>query len=242
MTKRPEKSLPSRKEPGLFARTFTAFFGVIFWMVLSLMLSIVIEWLGITFFWPEQGHHHALTMLHVETRYLNHHVLTVASQFDRVIYHTTQRVVAWVANDSGIKPLIQWMASPSRLQEGVLSEWGHTLTVNYKPYLLAVPAIIQLFFVRMAIIVFSLPAFLLLAIVGIVDGLVERDLRRWGGGRESSNLYNLARKMVSPLSILACVLYISSPVTVHPGWIIIPFSSMVGLSLRITFSRLKKYF
>jgi integrating conjugative element membrane protein (TIGR03747 family) len=242
MVKKPEKALPSRKEPGIFAGLITRLFSLVFWIVFSLMLSIVIEWLGITFFWPEQGHHHALTMLHDETEYLNHHLLKVTSELDRAIYHITQQAVAWVEHDSGINTLIQRMASPGRIQEGKLNEWSHALYVNYEAYLLAVPAITQLFFVRMAIVIFSLPAFLLLAIVGVVDGLVERDLRRWGGGRESSNLYNLARKTVSPLFIIACVLYISSPVTVHPGWIIIPFACVVALSLRITLSRLKKYF
>ena len=36
--------------------------------------------------------------------------------------------------------------------------------------------------------------FVLLTWVGLVDGLVQCDLRRWGGGRESSYVYHYAKR------------------------------------------------
>jgi integrating conjugative element membrane protein (TIGR03747 family) len=242
MPKQDNKPLPPRKEPGFISRLFGGCVGIFVWIVFSLLLSIFIEWLGIAFFWSEQGHHHAVAMLLNESRYLNQHILIVSGEFEQLVYQTTQRMVGWISNDSGFEPLLQWLALPDQSQTGKLGEWGQSLIVNYEPYLLAVPVIAQLFCVRLAIVVLSLPAFFLFALVGIVDGLVERDLRRWGGGRESSNLYNLARKTIMPLFVLACMGYLSSPVSVHPAWVIIPFSALASFSLKITFSRLKKYF
>ena len=48
----------------------------------------------------------------------------------------------------------------------------------------------QLFSVRLAILTLAMPVFLLFSLVALVDGLVQRDLRRWGGGRESSFVYH----------------------------------------------------
>ena len=100
----------------------------------------------------------------------------------------------------------------------------------------------QTFVIRLALILFSLPIFLVAALVGGVDGLVERDLRRWGGGRESSNVFNLARRSVVPSFVAACVVYISLPFSINPVIVILPFAFLLGLAVRIGFERLKKYF
>lgn len=122
------------------------------------------------------------------------------------------------------------------------AKWISALNRHFGEYWRAVPNVIQDFFVRLGIILFSLPAFAVFGITGMVDGLVERDLRRWGGGRESSVVYNLARKSVFPFFISACVIYLSLPFSLHPALIIIPFALFFGLSTRITFERFKKYF
>ena len=88
----------------------------------------------------------------------------------------------------------------------------------------------------------SIPLFFSLIIVGAVDGLVERDLRRWGGGRESSNVFNLARQSITPAFVSACVIYISLPYSINPSWVILPFAVIQGLAVRVTLERLKKYF
>ena len=242
MTNKPDKSLPKRKEPGLLAGMFSFFFGVLFWLFFSLVLSIVIEWIGIAFFWSEEGAHHSRDMLTAEIQYVNHHLVNTGSTVNSSIYTVTAKIIHWLEANSGLNQFIQWLALPSHESSGKVTEWRGELYSSYQAYILAVPVITQLFFVRLTIVIFSLPAFVLFGVVGIVDGLVERDLRRWGGGRESSNVYNLARKAVFPTFIAACVVYLSSPVTVHPAWVVVPFAVLFGLALRISFSRLKKYF
>ena len=58
----------------------------------------------------------------------------------------------------------------------------------------------QVFSVRLAILMLATPVFLLFSLVALVDGLVRRDLRRWGGGRESSFVYHYAKKAAIPLA------------------------------------------
>ena len=99
----------------------------------------------------------------------------------------------------------------------------------------------RVFTVRLAILVLSLPVFVLFAWVSLVDGLVLRDLRRWGGGRESSFVYHYARKATLPLFLPAWVLYLVSPISVHPSWILLPFALAFALAIRITAGTFKKY-
>jgi hypothetical protein len=46
--------------------------------------------------------------------------------------------------------------------------------------------------IRLAVMVSALPVFLLAGLVAVVDGLGQRDLRRFGGGREKGQVYHLA--------------------------------------------------
>ena len=85
------------------------------------------------------------------------------------------------------------------------------------------------------------PVFVLFTLVALVDGLVRRDLRRWGGGRESSFVYHYAKQSVLPLVALAWVIYLSLPFSVHPSFVVLPFAALFGLSASIMAGTFKKY-
>lgn len=52
-------------------------------------------------------------------------------------------------------------------------------------YLIAAAYTVLVFLVRLLVLCLMLPLFLMAAFVGFVDGLVRRDIRRFGAGRES---------------------------------------------------------
>jgi integrating conjugative element membrane protein (TIGR03747 family) len=99
----------------------------------------------------------------------------------------------------------------------------------------------QLFAVRLAILTLAMPIFLLFSLVALVDGLVQRDLRRWGGGRESSFVYHYAKKAAFPLVVLTWVIYLALPFSLHPSWVIVPFATLFALTVAVTASTFKKY-
>jgi integrating conjugative element membrane protein (TIGR03747 family) len=66
--------------------------------------------------------------------------------------------------------------------------------------------------------------------------LVRRDLRRWGGGRKSSFVYHYAKKAAMPLILMARVLYLALPFSLHPSWINLPF--VLAFAVIITASTL----
>jgi len=51
--------------------TFTLVFSAIAAIALSLVLSIIIEWIGIRFFWRDQGAKHSVNMYVYELSYLS---------------------------------------------------------------------------------------------------------------------------------------------------------------------------
>ena len=82
---------------------------------------------------------------------------------------------------------------------------------------------------------------LLSALVALVDGFVQRDLRRWGGGRESSFVYHWAKRSALPLLVVSWVVYLALPFSLHPTFVILPFAALFALSVAVTASSFKKY-
>ena len=243
MAKPQQYQPPRRKEPGLIGQLFSALVQLLVWLVISLMLSIIIEWLGMIWFWPEQGADHAKAVLAADRAYLNQQLYDQSLAIRSDIIVLTGEAVVWVSRQSWLKALLHNVpdvADGSFLSS--LQRWGYELYQRFEDYLQASTYVTQTFVIRLALILFSLPIFLVAALVGGVDGLVERDLRRWGGGRESSNVFNLARRSVVPSFVAACVVYISLPFSINPVIVILPFAFLLGLAVRIGFERLKKYF
>jgi integrating conjugative element membrane protein (TIGR03747 family) len=230
-------------QPGTFSRILTALAQALKWLLLSLLFSIVIEWIGMVSWWEEQGSAHSRQMLAVELNYLNadfrRSLLTsdplrfarnLSGRFYHVLFELTR-----------FADLIEWVAPvPSTGEEGIRARLHRV----YRPtaeFILAAMQMTQVFAVRLAILTLATPVFGLFAGVALVDGLVRRDLRRWGGGRESSFVYHYAKKAAFPLVIIACVLYLALPFSLHPSWVILPFAIGFGLAVTVTASTFKKY-
>tara|TARA_R100001530_G_C4190566_1_gene122040 strand:- start:139 stop:528 length:390 start_codon:yes stop_codon:yes gene_type:complete len=117
----------------------------------------------------------------------------------------------------------------------------HQLYQPLARFILAALQITQVFALRLAILLLATPVFLLFGVMALVDGLVRRDLRRWGGGRESSFVYHWSKRSALPLLVTAWIIYLALPFSLHPSWVILPFATLFALSIAITASAFKKY-
>src|SRR5690606_418885 len=89
-------------------------------------------------------------------------------------------------------------------------------------YLIAAAYTVLVFVVRLLVLCLMLPLFFMAAFVGLVDGLVRRDIRRFGAGRESGFIYHRARATLVPLLVLPWVTYLAIPISVSPLLILLP--------------------
>jgi integrating conjugative element membrane protein (TIGR03747 family) len=74
-----------------------------------------------------------------------------------------------------------------------------------------------------------------------VDGLMRRDLRKFGAGRESSFVYHRAKRAVMPLLVVPWIIYLSLPITLNPMAVFIPCAVLLGAVMTITATTFKKY-
>ena len=175
-------------QEGLISKSLTALAKTIQWLLLSLLFSIIIEWAGMVLWWPDEGLDHSRTMLAMEISYLDtdfrRSVVTsdparFAKRFADNTYHYLFEVTRFV-------DFIQWVSPPPVPTEQGLRPTLHKIFHPIAEFVIAMMQVTQVFSVRLAILTLAMPLFLLFSLVALVDGLVQRDLRRWSGGRESS--------------------------------------------------------
>lgn len=213
----------------------------------SLLLCIVIECVGMHFFWPQEGWHHAQVML-------NHELDQFPASFTRSLLvqepgRTAHALVGhaydWLFVRSG---LLNWIRDASAQAGAGTRNQAHDFRyymalvyVHLEAYLIASAYTVLTFFVRFFVLMLTLPLFLLSAFVGFVDGLVRRDVRRFGAGRESGFIYHRAKAILMPLAVLPWVTYLALPVSVHPLLILLPGAVLLGIATDIAAATFKKY-
>jgi integrating conjugative element membrane protein (TIGR03747 family) len=243
MPERSTERRPADVRQGLLSRLFTLLAQGIQWLLLSLLFSILIEWIGMVLWWPDQGLDHSRQMLAAELGYLSADfsrslITEDPAQFTAAI---SNRVYYALFEVTHIARVINWASDPSAAQGSAVASRLHAFVHPVTEYALAAMQITQVFAVRLAILLLALPLFGMFALIAIVDGLVQRDLRRWSGGRESSFVYHWAKRAALPLLVLAWVVYLALPFSLHPSVVILPFASLFALSIAVTASRFKKY-
>jgi len=228
---------------GLIAKSLTATAKIIQWLLLSLVFSILVEWIGMLLWWPDEGLEHSRQMLANEIGYLDTDfrrsvVTSDPARFAKRVADGTYHVLFEV---TGFVALIQWVSPPPAPQERGLRPKLHNLYHPIADFVIATLQVTQVFSLRLAILTLAMPVFVLFSLVAVVDGLVQRDLRRWGGGRESSFIYHYAKKAALPLVVLTWVTYLALPFSLHPTFVILPFATLFALTVAVTASTFKKY-
>jgi integrating conjugative element membrane protein (TIGR03747 family) len=232
---------------GLIAGLMTLPFRLFGVLSGALLLCVLIECIGLHFFWPEQGWRHAQGML-------NHELDQLSENFTRsVLLHeparTAHKVVEqgydWMFVRSG---LLDWIRDAS----AQASANGHRTTqdlryhlgrvyVHLHSYMIAAAYTVLVFLVRLLVLCLTLPLFLMSGLIGLIDGLVRRDVRRFGAGRESGFIYHRAKACLVPLAALPWATYLALPISLHPLLILLPSAMLLGLAVCLAAATFKKY-
>ncbi|PJG82775.1 TIGR03747 family integrating conjugative element membrane protein [Caviibacterium pharyngocola] len=204
-------------------------------LTISLFFSLIFEWIGIALVWNEEGHRHSQQMMVSEMLWLsenltlpifNHTPLELAQSVIRFVHY-------WLFEITGLS---QWLSNPQ-----AMGNWEYWIYHNARAYIEAIIYVVITFIIRLFIIIFTSPLFFLTAIAGLTEGLMLRDLRKFGAGRESSFLYHKARRWIMPIMIGTWIIYLSIPFSIYPIFIIAPAATLFGLSICITAASFKKY-
>ncbi|MDM3443593.1 MULTISPECIES: TIGR03747 family integrating conjugative element membrane protein [Citrobacter] len=192
------------------------------------MLAIALEWLGDAFFWRN----------------------TCASHSEQVLQATWQW---WRASAGAPVWLVEDLAIVrGKLQQGIAVLvhslngqsglfWTDTVTTVIRCTLLPAGNITLTFLLRLAILLQALPLLALTITIGLIDGLVRRDLRRFGAGHDSGFVYHHARRMISSCLIATGLMWLAIPVFLEPGVVLALGAIVTGIGISVAVGTFKKY-
>lgn len=226
-TSQQEKQASKSRDVSLAGRFISFAIALPSTLIFSIIFSVIVEWVGMNFVWEDQGVNHSKAVFLSEANYVNRH-------FRESIMGSGPAIVAaksvnWVDRNVFV-PLGVYEFKQRNLDGSTF--WELVVSAYY---------MIKVVIVRCCVLMFSIPAYVLFGVVGLVTGLVQRDLRRFGCGRESSDRFELSRKLVMPCLGICFVLYLSWPDSINPAIIIVPFAAGFGFALHLTVSNYKKY-
>jgi len=229
------------QRPGLFSSAISLVLRIIGLLMASLLFSILTEVVGLLLFWGDQGWRHSQAMLDSELGWLSEHFKAslILQQPGQTIVQILDFLNQWLLVKTGFADFAR-QARGSSQGNGFWS-WINQLYVSIEDFVLAAVYVTFTFAVRLTILVLAIPLFLLATLTGFVDGLMHRDLRKFGAGRESSFVYHRAKRAVIPLLIVPWVIYLSLPFSLNPMAVFLPCAVMLGITTAITATTFKKY-
>ena len=229
------------QRPGLIVLAMGLVLRIIGLLIASLLFSILIEFAGLLLLWGDQGWRHSQAMLTSELGWFSEHFKSslIIQQPGQTIVQWLDFVYQWLLVKTGFANFAQ-QARTSSQDNGF---WGgiNQLYVSIEDFVLAAVYVSFIFVVRLTILALAAPLFLLAMFTGFIDGLMRRDLRKFGAGRESSFVYHRAKRAVMPLLIVPWILYLSLPFSLNPMAVFLPCAVMLGVAMAITTATFKKY-
>ena len=229
------------QHPGMIVSAINLVLRIIGLLIASLLFSILIEFAGLLLFWGDQGWRHSQAMLSSELVWLSEHFKSslILQQPGQTIGQWLEFLNQWLLVKTGFEDFAR-QARASSQGNGFWSGINQ-FYVNIEDFVLSAVYVTFTFVVRLTILVLATPLFLLAMFTGFVDGLMRRDLRKFGAGRESSFVYHRAKRAVIPLLIVPWVIYLSIPFSLNPMAVFLPCAVMLGIVTAITATTFKKY-
>ncbi|THT98400.1 TIGR03747 family integrating conjugative element membrane protein [Lampropedia puyangensis] len=235
-----------------------AAFALVMLSLFSVFVGVLIEIAGSYTFWKKEGIAHAQRIVQQDLRYIQQAPRSIFVSDTQAFATQVLRWVRWPYETFGV---IRWYQSAHSSvsvhtntpngkkgqQAGQTVKDGVQRASGKTSRLISSIAVTSMFVaqdvaLRLAIALFALPAFALACLVGIVDGMVKRDLRRWGGGRESSYIYHHAKRYTKWALTAGFALYLSWPFGgINPTYMVLIFTVLVAFTLSVTVATFKKY-
>ncbi|RMX08853.1 TIGR03747 family integrating conjugative element membrane protein [Corticibacter populi] len=229
--------------------------GLVFMSLFSIFVGTIIEIAGSYTFWKAEGLGHAQRIVQQDLHYIEQAPRSILVRdtvsfskrlIERVRFpYERLGILRWYQSShstTGVGDLLQGQSSGTRQVRAGVDRASATASRMFAHIAVTSMYVAQDVFLRLAIAVFALPAFALACLVGVVDGMVKRDLRRWQGGRESSFVYHHAKRYTKWALTAGFGFYLTWPFGgINPTWMVLIFTVLVAFTLSVTVASFKKY-
>jgi len=214
------------------------------WFCMSLLLLLglmlagwIIDWILVFRVWPE-GLARLQSILAQDLARV-HHLESWCDDLPRLAAGTGNLLYSSLFQVTGIHDMGARFADDAALSVPD-TMMRHTYIANYDAMQVAMVGT-QLFGVRLAVLTTAIPLFALVYTVALSDGFVQRAVRRASGGRESGSLYHRAKRFQLALVSASAALSVLLPMSIDPGFLLLPAVTVFGILVRIQWTYYKKH-
>ncbi|WP_430690623.1 DUF4400 domain-containing protein [Klebsiella quasipneumoniae] len=205
---RPPPSHPAQGPVGWLLSLAGRIIGL---LIGALVLRVMLELVGLYFWWPQEGSRHVFQVMKKEQEEL---------------------VIALQPHPLGDDIVML-------LPKGAT----HVLMANrllQKPFTGLVYTLVS-FIQRLVWLAAMLPLLCLCAITGLTEGLVRRDLRRFGSGLESVFLHRYVIRSGSSVATTLWVFYLAQPLFVPTMLVLLPSALWFGITIWMATGSFKRW-
>lgn len=100
---------------------------------------------------------------------------------------------------------------------------------------------LEIIILKVALFLLWLPFFALIGFLAVVDGLVQRDIRKFQGARESTFLFHRIKPLIGTTVTILYLCYMVCPLAVRPEYFLMPLALISGLFIMLAIKGFKKY-
>lgn len=206
-----QRSPPSRPPQGPIGWLLSLAGRLIGLVIGALVLRIVLELAGLYFWWPQEGSRHVFQVMKREQ---------------------SELVIALQSHPQGEKIVM--------LLENVVSHVLITNKLIQKPLTVLAYTLVS-FMLRLIWLAAMLPLLCLCVVIGLAEGLVQRDLRRFGSGLESVFLHRYVIRSGSSVSAMLWVFYLAQPLFLPTMLVLLPAALWFGITVRMAAGSFKRW-
>ncbi len=219
-----------------FFKPFGLIISAFSYLFIAILIAILVEWVGMHFWWDTT---HAQTVLTAELTHLGESF--TSSVTGRHPSELALEVAYWTKALLTQNPVSLYFSNLATVQQGSRFFVGLANVINaFSTHLEAAMFVTMTISVRLTIVVLSALILVLVSLVSVIDGLVERELRNYGGDIEHSRVVHLGLYWAPRLAVAAPILYLAWPDVANPVFFFIPTMCLFGVTNYIIFSKYQK--
>lgn len=209
---RPPPSRPAQGPVGWLLSLAGRLIGLV---IGALVLRVVLELAGLYFWWPQEGSKHVFLLMKQEQVEL----------ISTLLPHPLGKDIR-VLLESGVTHILKVRNKTN----GLLHELATVLAYSLLSFML-----------RLLWLSTMLPLLCLCVVIGLTEGLVQRDLRRFSSGLESVFLHRYVAKSGSSVTTTLWLAYLAKPLFLPAMLILLPTALWYGLTIWMVVSSFKRW-
>ena len=100
---------------------------------------------------------------------------------------------------------------------------------------------IEIILIRAWLFILSIPFFIVVHFIFVIDGLAQRDIRKFQGARESTFFFHRTKSLPGVIFLTTFFIYMVIPIPISPELILVPMALISGLFTMLSIKNYKKY-